>query len=64
MTASPAPILFDRALLRMRQRRAERLGAATFLLDRVAGEMAERLQVVVRGFADAVDVGTPGFCAA
>jgi len=59
MTASPAPILFDRALLRTRQRRAERLGAATFLLDRVAEEMAERLQVVVREFADAVDVGTP-----
>src|SRR4051812_10833862 len=59
MTASPAPILFDRALLRTRQRRAERLGAATFLLDRVAEEMAERLQVVAREFADAVDVGTP-----
>lgn len=59
MTASPAPILFDRALLRMRQRRAERLGAATFLLHRVAEEMAERLQAVVREFADAVDLGTP-----
>jgi SAM-dependent methyltransferase len=55
-----APILFDRALLRARQKRAEKLGAATFLLDRVAEDMAERLHAVLREFTHAVDIGTPG----
>jgi SAM-dependent methyltransferase len=60
MVASTAPILFDRALLRARRRRAEQLGAATFLLDRVAEDIAERLQAVVREFAHAADIGTQG----
>jgi SAM-dependent methyltransferase len=60
MAANPAPILFDRALLRARQRRAGQHGAATFLLDRVAEEMAERLHAVLRQFAGAADIGTPG----
>jgi SAM-dependent methyltransferase len=55
-----APILFDRALLQMRQRRAQRLGPATFLLDRVAEDMEERLHAVLRKFADVADVWTPG----
>jgi SAM-dependent methyltransferase len=55
-----APILFDRALLRARQSRALRLGPATFLLDRVAEDMAERLQAVLREFKRAADVGTAG----
>jgi SAM-dependent methyltransferase len=55
-----APILFDRALLRARQDRARKLGAATFLLDRIAEDMAERLHAVVRDFTSAADVGTPG----
>ena len=55
-----APILFDRALLRARQQRAERQGAATFLLDRVAEDMAERLHAVLRAFADGADIGTSG----
>jgi SAM-dependent methyltransferase len=55
-----APVLFDRALLRARQRRALQLGAESFLLERVAGDMAERLQAVLRTFAAAADVGTPG----
>jgi SAM-dependent methyltransferase len=55
-----APILFDRALLRVRQKRAEKLGAATFLLDRVAGDMAERLHAVLREFAVCADIGTCG----
>ena len=54
------PILFDRALLHARQTRAEKLGPATFLLDRIAGEMAERLHAVLREFAQAADIGTPG----
>jgi SAM-dependent methyltransferase len=53
-------VLFDRALLRMRQRRALRLGPATFLLDRAGEDAAERLQAVMRKFKDAADVGTPG----
>jgi SAM-dependent methyltransferase len=54
------PMLFDRALLRGRRGRAARLGPATFLLDRVAGEFAERLTAVLRRFDLAVDLGTPG----
>jgi SAM-dependent methyltransferase len=55
-----APVLFDRALLRARQDRAEKLGAATFLLDRVAEDMAERLHAVLREFSSAADIGTMG----
>ena len=62
MTANlnAAPILFDRPLLRARQHRALRGGAATFLLDRVAEDAAERLQAVLREFKSAADIGTPG----
>jgi SAM-dependent methyltransferase len=59
-TSNTAPILFDRALLRTRQARASRLGAETFLLDRVVADMDERLQAVLRQFDNAVDVATPG----
>ena len=54
------PILFDRALLRRRLYRAAGLGPATFLLDRVADDLAERLGAVLRQFAVAADIGTPG----
>lgn len=54
------PRFFDRALLRARQRRAVSLGAAEFLLDRVAEDMTERLQGVLREFSRAVDLGSPG----
>jgi SAM-dependent methyltransferase len=57
---SAAPILFDRSLLRARQDRASRSGPATFLLDRVAEDMEERLHAVLRDFADVADVWTPG----
>jgi SAM-dependent methyltransferase len=59
-TPTTAPVLFDRTLLRARQDRALRLGPATFLLDRVAEDMAERLHAVLREFNSAVDIGTPG----
>jgi SAM-dependent methyltransferase len=61
MALSPnaAPMLFDRVLLRVRQHRASR-APATFLLDRVAGDAAERLQAVLREFKSAADIGTPG----
>jgi SAM-dependent methyltransferase len=54
------PMIFDRGLLRRRRRRAAALGPATFLLDRVAGDLAERLGTVLRRFEVAVDLGTPG----
>jgi SAM-dependent methyltransferase len=54
------PVLFDRALLRARQRRALKLGPAAFLLDRVGEDMEERLQAVLRDFADVADIWTPG----
>jgi SAM-dependent methyltransferase len=62
MASSPnvAPALFDHALLRARQSRAQKLGAETFLLDRVADDIDERLHAVMRNFADAADIGTPG----
>jgi len=53
------PTIFDRPLLRARQRRARAAGAATFLIDHVAAELAERLAAVLRTFAVAADIGTP-----
>ena len=55
-----APILFDRALLRARQNRARRGGPVTFLFDRVAEDMEERLAAVTRDFSDAAEIWTPG----
>jgi SAM-dependent methyltransferase len=55
-----SPIIFDRPLLRARRRRAQGLGASDFLLERVAGDIADRLAVVLRQFDVAVDLGTPG----
>jgi SAM-dependent methyltransferase len=53
------PAIFDRTLLRARQQRARTLGAETFLIDRVAAELGERLSAVLRQFDRAVDLGTP-----
>jgi SAM-dependent methyltransferase len=62
MASNPtaAPVLFDRALLRVRQQRARRGEPATFLLDRVAEDIEERLHAVLREFAEAADIWTPG----
>jgi SAM-dependent methyltransferase len=54
------PIIFDRRLLRMRRRRAVAMSPATFLLDRVADDITDRLATVLRRFDLAVDLGTPG----
>lgn len=54
-----APRVFDRPLLRRRRRRAQALGAATFLIDRAAADLAERLSAVLRRFAVAADLGSP-----
>ena len=54
-----SPTIFDRILLRARQQRARALGPETFLIDRVAADLGERLSVVLRTFERAVDLGTP-----
>jgi len=59
LSPSPGPIIFDRALLRRRRQRAAAMGPATFLLDRVAGDLSERLAAVLRRFDIAVDLGSP-----
>jgi SAM-dependent methyltransferase len=57
---SPTPLLFDRALLARRQRRAAALGSVDFLLDRVVEDMNDRLAAVMRNFEVAADIWTPG----
>jgi SAM-dependent methyltransferase len=54
------PAIFDRALIRRRRRRALARGPASFLLDRVAEDLADRLAAVMRRFDLALDLGTPG----
>src|SRR5262249_60707730 len=54
-----APHVFDRALLRHRRRRARALGAATFLIDRTAADLAERLSTVLRRVGRAGAIGPP-----
>ena len=57
---SPSPLIFDRRLLRLRYRRAVAAGPETFLLDRVADDLSERLGAVLRRFDLVLDLGTPG----
>jgi len=45
--------------MRMRQARVRKLASATFLVDRAAVELGERLSAVLRRFDVAVDLGTP-----
>lgn len=52
------PTVFDRQLLRRRQARAAVHGPATFLLEHVAEEFAERLSSVLRQFEIVADIGT------
>ncbi|MEP7029536.1 MAG: methyltransferase domain-containing protein [Pseudolabrys sp.] len=56
---SSSPTIFDRKLLRARQNRARALGPETFLIDRVADELGERLSAILRHFERAADLGTP-----
>jgi SAM-dependent methyltransferase len=62
--SSAPPQIFDRALLADRLDRAWRGGGerngVDFLLRRAADELAERLALVKRAFAVAVDAGAPG----
>lgn len=57
---SESPLIFDRSLLCARRRRARVTGLATFLLERAAADLAERLALVLRRFPLALDLGTPG----
>src|ERR1700728_645140 len=57
---SESPLIFDRKVLRARRPRARALGPATFLLERAAADLAERLAAVLRRFPFALDLGTPG----
>jgi SAM-dependent methyltransferase len=54
-----SPVIIDRALLRARGRRALALRPSTFLLDRVAEDLADRLASVLRSFPCGLDLGTP-----
>jgi SAM-dependent methyltransferase len=55
-----SPIVFDRLLQRRRRQRAAALSPENFLLEHVAGELADRLGVVLRRFEIGIDLGTPG----
>jgi len=52
-------LLFDRNLLRARQRRAERNGAEKFLLERATEDLFERLATMTRDFPRAALIETP-----
>src|SRR5437899_2012613 len=53
------PVIFDRLLLRQRRRRAAKLPPATFLIERVAEDLADRLAAVLRRFDWALELGGP-----
>src|SRR5712675_977253 len=55
-----SPVIFDRKLLARRRARALALGPSTFLLDRVAEDLGDRLAAVLRHYERALDLGTPG----
>ncbi len=57
---STSPPLFDTALLRRRLARAQAGGYASFLLQRLAEDLDDRLGTVLREFRTVLDVATPG----
>jgi SAM-dependent methyltransferase len=57
--ASARPLVFDRCRQRAYRRRAATLGPSTFLIERVAEDLSDRLATVLRRFECAVDLGTP-----
>lgn len=59
LNMAQAPQIFDRKLLAARRARAAQLGPATFLIERVADDLSERLAAVMRKFERVADVGTP-----
>ena len=54
-----SPLIFDRKLIAARAERARSLGPATFLLERAANDLVERLAAVLREFPKVLDLGTP-----
>ncbi|MCJ2126109.1 methyltransferase domain-containing protein [Methylobacterium sp. J-077] len=52
--------LFDTTLARHRLARADRIGYAGFLLDRVVEDLDDRLGAVLRDFGTVLDLATPG----
>src|SRR5262245_66667508 len=56
---SPHADIFDRACQRQRRVRAAALGPSTFLIDRVAEDLSDRLAAVLRRFELVLDLGTP-----
>ena len=60
MSSMPPPyVIFDRRLVRARCLRAAALRPSTFLIERVAQELSDRLASVLRRFEWAIDLGTP-----
>ena len=53
------PVVFDRPAVRRNLHRAKKLGPATFLIDRAAEDLHDRLSAVLRRFALAVDLASP-----
>lgn len=58
--STSAPNLFDRGLVRRRLERALAGRSPTFLLERAAADLDDRLGAVTRDFPLALDLGTPG----
>jgi len=56
---SAVPQIFDHSLRRQRLRRALAGTPATFLLDRAAEDLGDRLATIKRNFVDVLDFGTP-----
>jgi SAM-dependent methyltransferase len=56
---SPHPIIIDRIRQRAYRARAAALGPSTFLIERVAEDLSDRLAAVLRRFDCALDLGTP-----
>jgi SAM-dependent methyltransferase len=56
---SSQPVIFDRLCHRAHRARAQALGPSTFLVDRVAEDLCDRLAAVLRRFEFALDIGTP-----
>lgn len=59
-SAKEVPQLFDPVKAERALSRALRAGPATFLLERAAEDLIERLDPVLRTFDPALDLGTPG----
>src|SRR5258708_37739299 len=56
---SPRTHIFDRTWQRQHRARAAALGPSTFLIDRAAEDLSDRLAAVLRRFECVLDLGTP-----